>query len=249
MRKLLVALATVAVLTSAAIGQIEKGERSDPSANPPKPPSVQEMLDSPAPEVSLEEVPFEQVMEWLADYTDLNIWVRWQVLADSGVERDRPISLKGRNLRVSQVLWMILTEAGGPGVKLAYGTVENVLVVSTRNDLSEELIVRAYDVHDLLARVPHFENAVRVNPARALDPTGQGSSGAITEPSQAEPEDELEQDLETFVDLIIETVEPDSWAANGGRGTIRAWRGKIIVRNSLYVHQQLGGTLRQINGR
>jgi len=246
MRKLLVGLAAAAVLASAAMGQAEKGERSQPSANQPKPPSVQEILDSSVPEVLLEEVPFEQVMEWLADFTKVNIWVRWQVLQDAGVERDKPISMKARNLRLSQVLWMILGEASGPDVKLAYGTMENLLIISTRSDLNEELIVRVYDVHDLLARVPRFQNPVRVNPARALEPSGQGSSGGIAEASESEPEGDPEQDLETFVEVIVQTVEPDSWVANGGRETIRAWRGKIIVRNSLYVHQQLGGTLQSI---
>ncbi len=248
MRKLLVGLAAAAVLASAAMGQTEKGERSEPSENRPKPPSVQEMLDSPVPEAAFQDVPLEQVMEWLADYADTNVWVRWQVLEQSGVERDKPISIRVRDLPLRQVLWIILTEAGGPEVKLGYATMENLLIISTWSNLNAELITKVYETRDLVARIPRFKNAVRVDAARTLQP---GNPGVSEGTAQSPPgdSDDPKQAVQELIEMIVETVEPDSWVANGGLGTIKAWRRKVVVRNSLYVHQQLGGTLREINGR
>lgn len=46
-----------------------------------------------------------------------------------------------------------------------------------------------------------------------------------------------------LIDLITMVVEPESWEINGlgGRGTIFPRDGRLIVRNSRYVHQLLGG--------
>ena len=51
--------------------------------------------------------------------------------------------------------------------------------------------------------------------------------------------------------FCVDTVEPDSWNVNGGTGSITPLRGQIIVRNSILVHQLLGGYMDedQIAGR
>jgi hypothetical protein len=47
--------------------------------------------------------------------------------------------------------------------------------------------------------------------------------------------------MRELMTLIVETVEPESWKSAGGHGTISALRRQIVVRNSLQVHQMLGG--------
>jgi hypothetical protein len=189
-------------------------------------------------------------MEWLAEYTGSNVWVRWQELEANGVERDKPISLKVHNLRLAQILWMILTEAGGSDVKLGYGVSENLLVVSTRDDLNAELIVKVYDVRDIVNRIPSFDRGPRIDGAAALENIGRngtGGTGLIETPTDEETERSTPEDeMARFIDIITTSVEPESWSPNG-RGTIVAWRGKIIVRNSIYVHQLLGGALKDID--
>jgi hypothetical protein len=48
-------------------------------------------------------------------------------------------------------------------------------------------------------------------------------------------------DIEELIALIVQTVEPDSWADNGGLGTIQPFRNLLVVRNNILVHQALGG--------
>jgi hypothetical protein len=50
-----------------------------------------------------------------------------------------------------------------------------------------------------------------------------------------------EEEMDTLIDLIQNTVEPDTWAVNGGRGQIYPFRRLLIVYNSILVHQRLGG--------
>ncbi|MCH7592177.1 MAG: hypothetical protein IH989_05305 [Planctomycetes bacterium] len=223
-------------------------------------PATLKLLHSRIPEVAFEEAPFEQVMEWVGEFTQANVVVRWEKLEDIGVDRDKPITLKVRNLRLSQVLWMIMNEAGGSDVKLAYRAAGNMLVMSTEEDLSGEMIVRVYDVSDLLANVPRFTNASRLDPAQSLNQLSQssgglggrgggggGGGGGQSQLFETGQNDENDEDgdgsgsMAEIVQLITDTVEPDSWVQGGGLGTIQPFRKHIVVRNTLLVHQRLGG--------
>jgi hypothetical protein len=62
-----------------------------------------------------------------------------------------------------------------------------------------------------------------------------------------EPEpNEQQRRLRELIALITTSLEPESWAANGGSGTIVPFRDRLIVRNSPFVHQQLGGPTRVV---
>lgn len=52
---------------------------------------------------------------------------------------------------------------------------------------------------------------------------------------------------QALIDLITQAIEPQTWQVNGGRGTIRYFApGRVlVVRNTLRVHEQIGGALAQ----
>ena len=52
-----------------------------------------------------------------------------------------------------------------------------------------------------------------------------------------------QQEMQQLVDIIRQTIEPDSWRENGGQGSILPYQQTIIVRNTILVHQRLGGYL------
>jgi hypothetical protein len=234
-----IAIGLVGLLAATAFGQTR---------------STLAMLNDRIPEVSFQDAPFDQVMDWVADYSNANVVVRWQALELLGVERDKPITVRVRNLRLSQVLWMVMNEAGGADVKLAYRASGNLLVMSTADDLGEEMMVRVYDVSDLLIRVPRFRGAPRIDLTQQSsggagggnvfggssggggqnddDENNQGGGG------QGNENDELAQQM---IDLIQQTIEPYSWVQNGGLGTIQAFGRQLVVRNNILVHQSLGG--------
>jgi hypothetical protein len=147
---------------------------------------------------------------------------------------------------------MIMNQAGGSDVKLAYRAAGNMLVMSTEEDLSEEMIVRVYDVSDLLVNVPRFTNAARLDPGQALNQLGQGGQGGgggggqsnlfeDTRDDERDDDDQSAGSMAELVQLIIDTVEPDSWVTAGGTGSIHPFRKMIVVRNTILVHQALGG--------
>ena len=51
-----------------------------------------------------------------------------------------------------------------------------------------------------------------------------------------------------LIEAITGTIEPESWDVNGGPGTIRAFEGRLIVKNSPLVHQKLAGPMWETNG-
>lgn len=235
----------VAGLTAAALAQGVGGGGGVVTGNGAL--NTLRILNQRIPEVTFEEAPFDQVMQWVEQTMQINVSVRWQILEDAGVQRDKPISVRVRNVRFSQVLWMIMNEAGGPDLKLAYRASGNLLILSTVEDLGKEMITRVYDVSDLLVRVPRFSG-----PRLDLSQQGGGGQGGgggqnlfqdegQDDDSDNRGEGEEDLEIERLRQIIVQTVEPETWADNGGPGTIVAFRNQLIVRNSIFVHQRLGG--------
>lgn len=207
-------------------------------------------------EINFDEAPLDEVMSWIGEVTKLNVMVKWQILEDLGIERDKPISIHAKNLRLSQILWMIMSEAGGSDVKLAYRASGNLLVLSTAEDLGSEMIVRVYDVSDLLVRIPRFRSAPNIDIQQVGQNTGGGVGGGTTnifsgsssgtnddddDQRGGQGNDVDEETMQKLIDLIQTTIEPDTWAVNGGEGTIQSFGRQLIVRNNILVHQLIGG--------
>jgi len=235
----------VALLPAAAIAQATSGTDSV-AGSPPRESSTLRLLNERVPEVEFDSVSLESVMDWVAEITGANVVVRWQVLEDAGIERDRPITIKARNLRLSQVLWLVMNEAAGSDLKLAYRARGSLLVLSTDEDLGREMVLKVYDVGDLLASPTRFDNEATIDPAQVLSQQGSGGAGTVFQRgqgSEAGREEKQTKGIQDLVQLITKAVEPDTWAVNGagGSGYVHAFGDVLVVYNSLRVHQRIGG--------
>jgi hypothetical protein len=235
-------LTTLALLAAPAAAQLVQRPGSSRTVN------TLQLLNQRLPEVRFVDQPFEQVIEWLADFTQMNVVVRWDTLEDNGIERDEPISVQVKNLRLSQVLWLIMNEVGGTELRLAYRATGNLLVISTEDDLGREMITKVYDVADLLLRPPSATRPDFQQNDQGLGQTGQGGGGGgvfgNSQDNQRDNEDDNENDIQMqeLIDLITTTIEPDSWIVNGGgNGRIVSFNNVIIVTNTILVHQKIGG--------
>lgn len=227
------------------------------------------LLNARIGDFQFEEAPLEDVFAWLGEVAGVNLVVRWGRLEDLGIERDHPISVNARNLRFSQVLWLVMNEAAADDSQLAYRADPDLILISTAEDIGRPMVVKVYHVRDLIAprlQAPEFistrerqvvvGNTVTVAAgAVAVTPITQGfgsgvffgGEGTLNQPRPEDEENEgdsQEEYLEKLVDIITTAIEPDSWAVNGGLGTISAFRGTLVIRNSPLVHQKIGGYLR-----
>jgi hypothetical protein len=261
-RKLLIGLGIVLAAASALAQERTPARVPRPSATP----NTVSIMNQRVPELTFEDLPLQQVMDWLAEFTKLNISVRWQTLADAGVDRDKPISIQARNLRLSQVLWLIMAEAAGSELKLAYRASGNLLILSTADDLDKEMVTKIYDVADLLTRLPRALRQGAFNVTQGLGQSGGqgggggggGAGGGMFGQGQGQQQQQQgaqgaygaaggaggpDAQLKELVELIRQTVEPDTWRENGGQGSIIPFQTSIVVRNTILVHQRLGGYL------
>jgi hypothetical protein len=107
------------------------------------------------------------------------------------------------------------------------------------------LKVRLEDIRNRLARADleqreQARRAARRDRVAARDRTGEHPSSSIGGPLD-------EPNARVLIDLIQNTIAPESWEVNGGRGSIRYYSlyQALVVRQTGEVHHQLGGGLEQ----
>lgn len=184
------------------------------------------------------DMPFEEFIEWLERTTKANIIVRWKLLEKAGIDRNQPISLKLKNVPLRRIIELVLDQLkrDDPSVRLAAKADGNTLILSTARDLYRELVTRTYDVQDLLLTLPQFSGG-RLGPPMRGPVRIVNSNPSTGKEADATPDETTRR----LIEMIKTSIQPESWKENGGEGTIRYFKGRLIVRNNQLVHEQLGG--------
>ncbi|HMQ16396.1 MAG TPA: permease prefix domain 1-containing protein [Phycisphaerae bacterium] len=200
--------------------------QSPQSAAPASETALNAALQRRVPEIRFEDAPLEAVRAWVAEMTQCNVVILWTALEECGIDRDRPITVTLRDVSIDTLLQVVFADVRP---RLYFDYIDNVLVIGPAE--RTRLVVRAYDVRDL------------------LDDAGAAPPAA----SRAESPDEQDQALESdtpevrrLLGLVTDTVYPDTWENNGGMGTIRAFRKAIVVRNHAWVHREVRDLLEQL---
>ena len=101
----------------------------------------------------------EDVVEYFREVTGLNFTVNWPALAQANVQRSTEISLNVRNVSPGRALDLVLDQlnAGQDKFGSIYWVIgdEGIVSITTGHMLNTKLIVRVYDVADLLKVVPN----------------------------------------------------------------------------------------------
>lgn len=197
-------------------------------------------MDMVIEEAEFKDVTFEDFVEWLGRTTKANVVVRWKVLEKAGVERDRPINITEKSIKLRKLLPLVFVQATEDlrDVELAAKAEGNTLMISTKADINVRMITRVYEVQDLLVSVPDF---------------GAGSLGGVV--SARRIGDRLLKDggwekcgkpdapVQELIGAITTHIQPLSWKVNGGKGTIRYFQGRLVINNNMEVHEQLASYL------
>jgi len=212
------------------------------------------VLDTIQPEVDFDELPFDQAVDFLTDLNQMNIAVDWDDLASSGIDRDRPISIRLNDVKLRTVLSEVLTQVGGD-VPLKYAVGEGLVRVATKEKLDRDKHILVYDIRDLIVNIPRFARGPQLDLTGAkqneLDQAGDRGGlfdrwGGDLEATarEGEPDEEI---VDEIMDLVRTTVEPDSWReTGGGDGALRELNGQLIVYNTSEAHQQTRALLAQL---
>ncbi len=211
-------------------------------------------LDTRIP-VDFREDPFEQVIERLAENHRMNIIVNWADLKRVGVERTVPIDLSlPKEISLKRVLTEVLGQAGGGVAEIGYDVSDEAIEIASRETLDQRTVTAIYDINDLLFEVPMFTNAPETDLAKA---TRQAARRRQHEPDRPwgldGDDDEPEEDprrverVRKIIDLIEETVAPDSWFDRGGSiGRIDEFNGQLVITQNSFAQGQISNLLGQL---
>ncbi|QDV91857.1 Bacterial type II and III secretion system protein [Phycisphaerae bacterium RAS2] len=232
---------------------------------------VRRKLESVAPEIKYDAVPFRKVIEQLRDRTGLNIVPNWTALDSAGIDPETEVSLRLSSVKFSKAMQLILDAVGAGDVQLAYEVDDGVIAISTKEDLARKTLTRVYGVQDLIISVPTFrgrqinldqigQNSNQqggLGGGRFLGGAGGGGGGGAGGGNifggggGGQQDDDLQNTQEDpilpIIELIRQTIDPESWREAGGNtGSIQALNQQLVVTQTSSAHTQLRDLLRQL---
>jgi hypothetical protein len=168
-------------------------------------------------DLKLNDTSITDAIDKLRDMTPAQIFVNWKALEAAGVRRDAPVSLRVRNVHASTALDLLLRMASPEGPRLGWMIDNGVVTISTADDLAKNVMVRVYDVRDLLGKTAPGED--RANKVKAIiksltDRVDPGSwrehGGAVASPRELQGQLIVTQTAENqraIIDLL-EAIRP-----------------------------------------
>ncbi len=198
-------------------------------------------------------VPFDQVLERLADVHRLNIIVNWNDLLRAGVQRNAPIELSlPQEISLKRVLTEVLEQAGGGGTEVGFEVHEGSVKIATRDTLDRMTYTSVYDINDLLMEIPMFNDSPMTDLTeanqrgvpRAVQRSEQPWRVGDDDDDEAEDEPEQSSRARKIIDLIQETIAPESWRDRGGTiGTIKEINGQLVITQNSASQRQVANLL------
>ncbi len=233
------------------LSKMREAEQSSSESSADK--IVRNRLAESVSRLSVNDQPFSSVVKLLRNETGTNIVVNWNALTNAGVSRQTPISLSLRSVPFKKVISLVLQQAqGSSGTTLGYSIDEGVITISTKDQLAQQSVVRVYDIADLLMQPPNFGgNAPSFNLQSATQNStaqvsasgggGLGSAGGQSlftgsgtqNGANNNGQKTRGQMVREITRLIENTVDRNSWVANGGTsGNIRELNGQLVINQT-----------------
>lgn len=231
-------------------------------ADPARRRTAPELLRMPVGALQFDETPLREALAELARRADVDMIVRWPALEASGVWPDRAITLKLRGPTLEQALDALIQQAADPHQPLAYRASTELILVTSTAEISRQMVIKSYDVLDLVMIIPEVDfpdmsrrsggmpfhaHPRRPSYRRPREPgwrevgtPGPYGVGRVLSPNEGAQN----ENIESLIDVIQKTVDPESWDVNGGPGSITYYYDRLVIRASPLVHQKIGGLLR-----
>ena len=230
------------------------------------------LLQAPAEQVAFDDTPLEEALQWFKDQGLKNVVVRWKVLERLGdIDKSTPITLSLQDVTLGEALNMVLSlvsdETPAQQDRLTYHVFDGMLKISTHADFDSRVYTRTYYVEDLLyplmlnELLPFFEMGQQFAFVAELDPvvaSGAAAQRPIVDvidtgtlhgpgdPAYGRPDFESarEEELDKLV-ALLKQVRPRTWDDGGGSGTITPFGDKLVIIQTIELHEIIGGAFGQ----
>ena len=205
-------------------------------------------------EVDFDKTPFKDAIDFLRNVSAANIHVKWKTLEDEGIDDTAEVeNVKVTGVTVERLLRLVLEDVGG-GRPLGFVIDEGVVVISTKTDLAQNTKTRVYDIRDLIVEIRNFEGpridltSVGENQGNNANDGGGGLFGddddsGDDDDDERKTREELADDI---VDLIKETIAPDTWRPDGEIGSITELNGQLVVTQTDENHRDVLDLINQL---
>ncbi len=171
----------------------------------------------------------------------LKIFVSWRDLYDNAdIDRTTPINMDALpSISLGTAIELLLKSVSGGFVKLGYTIDNGVVKIATAEELGSKLETLVYDISDLLGRPADFYAQSETDISADLETAG----GRGFEEEQRDRQQLLDEAVrrgDAIIQLLQDTVEPDSWYDAGGEGTVKLYEAKkLIIRQTREVHKRI----------
>ena len=211
------------------------------------------------------ETPLKDAFHILGDTTGIQFVVNVKRLEEVGVNIDTPVTKNLTQVRLSTFLDLLLED-----LELVYvERDDDLIMITTPRDSANTMEVRVYDCRDLLelaAVGPEGGAGVGAGPGTGLggplpgtvpEVAGGGglapggfAPGAFGAGGDAAGGGAADRDWRAarLTSVLTTAVDPPSWTAMGGSGTVTEFGGLIVVSQSACTHKKVEHVLDMLRG-
>jgi hypothetical protein len=195
------------------------------------------------PVIRFRNAPLEQVLREFERVAGVPIRADWQALESLKILANSPVTLHRYDTTVQHALELLAHELysddAGP---VALSAQRDHIAFTTRNANSASTVLGRYAVGDLLSGDAALEEILN-DPVFGLSITGIGLFGPVNA-RMLSPYDRRRAQL---IQLLKETIDPDSWRDNGGSlGHLQFVGDDLVAVQTVENHRQLANLLAEL---
>jgi hypothetical protein len=194
----------------------------------------------------VEDTRLENVIQFITDITGADIeplWVNDREV--EGLRKDDLVTFRVENMQALAVIERVLRQVTDEFDRGTWQFNElGTLEIGPRSRLNQSTTLKIYDINDLTISLINIRQPPNVD-LSGLGEGGGGGGGGLFDDDEDEDDLGLRSPEETAREIqnLIQTfVETEQWEENGGSaGTIRYFRGSLVIRAPDYIHRQIDG--------
>ncbi len=201
--------------------------RPVPSSDDPRKQEILNRLSGMKIDLDFADTPLADVLDFIRDFAQINLVMDPHV-AEQAAGDGMKVTIKVRELALKSALKLILQSKGLTAVYR-----DGVLLVLPQDEAKKSVVLRIYDVRDLLAQIQDFPG-----PVVELKPPGQDGAGGISgaQFSLEEPKSIMTED---FLTQMIKThTGGGDWDSNPS-ASIQLSNGLLMVTQTKGVHGEV----------
>jgi len=218
------------------VGQVWTVDEDDEPANP----ALLAKLNRRVPRFEFADVPLKDVIQYVRDWADINVYTNWATLNAAGIDETSPVNVKLKDVSLRTALDIVLEDVGAGQVELLHEARGDLLVVATREHLSTITVTRIYDVGDILDQLPDTQSVW----VPGDDDPGGGLFSNASPGNRRIEQVSHDEKVAKLLTLIRSVIDHNSWYIDDELpGGLSEYAGKLVITHTRETHRLVGRLL------